>query len=243
MVSGHAGSGDRVVQVGGQALADRYTYVPLIGVFIAVAWGISPILSELRYRRLALGAVAGALLLVLSLTARIQSGYWRDSVTLLSRAVAVTKGNWAATNTWDFTSLCSASTNKPTVISGKCFVSNRTSPWRGTTSVSPTWESASASRRSSIFGGIAARAEICIGVEQPWRLLLQTRPISIVHRLLPGSVAGQAGFPVARMNLFEPKAILASTDDLPIEALKTSLGVPIVNAPVFRTRFSPFVCE
>ena len=87
-----------VVQVGGQALADRYTYVPLIGIFIAVAWGIPPILSARRYRQLVLGAFAGALLVALSVTAWVQVGYWRDSVTLLSRAVAITDRNWLAMN-------------------------------------------------------------------------------------------------------------------------------------------------
>jgi tetratricopeptide (TPR) repeat protein len=87
-----------VVQVGGQALADRYTYVPLIGIFIAVAWGIPPIVSARRYRQLVLGASAGALLVALSVTAWVQVGYWRDSVTLLSRAVAITDRNWLAMN-------------------------------------------------------------------------------------------------------------------------------------------------
>jgi Flp pilus assembly protein TadD len=84
-----------VVQVGGQALADRYTYVPVIGVFIAVVWGIHAALSRWRFRQLALG-LSGGVLVALSASAWSQAGYWRDSVTLLTRAVAVTDSNWYA---------------------------------------------------------------------------------------------------------------------------------------------------
>ena len=87
-----------VIQVGAQAMADRYTYVPLIGVFIAVAWGIPELLAGWRFRRFALEALGGAVVLALSLAGWSQVGYWRDSVTLLSRAVAVTDGNWVAMN-------------------------------------------------------------------------------------------------------------------------------------------------
>jgi len=87
-----------LVQVGVQAYADRYTYVPLIGVFIAVAWGIPSVLSGWDFRRLALGAFAWMLVVGFSISAWVQTGYWRNSVRLLSRAVAVTDRNWLAMN-------------------------------------------------------------------------------------------------------------------------------------------------
>lgn len=83
-------------QAGPQAYADRYTYVPLIGIFIAIAWGIPDALSGLRSRRLALGALAGASLAALSAASWVQTGYWRDSVALFSRAASVTGNNWVA---------------------------------------------------------------------------------------------------------------------------------------------------
>jgi tetratricopeptide (TPR) repeat protein len=86
-----------LVQVGSQAMADRYTYVPLIGIFIAIAWCIPAVLSGWRFRRLALGLLGG-LLVALSAAAWSQVGYWRDSVRLLSRAVAITDRNWLAMN-------------------------------------------------------------------------------------------------------------------------------------------------
>ncbi len=85
-----------LVQVGGQSHADRYTYVPLIGIFVAVAWGVPSLLAGWRQRRVALGALAGASLLALSAAAWAQAGYWRDSVALFTRAAAVTDGNWLA---------------------------------------------------------------------------------------------------------------------------------------------------
>jgi tetratricopeptide (TPR) repeat protein len=88
-----------LVQVGAQAYADRYTYVPLIGVFIAIAWGIPLVLSGQRFRHLALGAFTGVLLVTLSMASWAQTSYWRDSVTLLSRTLAVTdRRNWFALN-------------------------------------------------------------------------------------------------------------------------------------------------
>lgn len=76
-----------IVQVGLQARADRYTYVPLIGLFIIVAWGAPEIL-----RRLAPGAGV-AVLLALGVTTWIQVGYWRDGVSLFSHAIEVTTDN------------------------------------------------------------------------------------------------------------------------------------------------------
>jgi len=87
-----------LVQVGMQALADRYTYVPLIGIFIAVAWGVPEAISRWNFRRLALGVLGGAVLLALSVDAWTQVNYWRDNVTLFSRAVAITDRNWLAMN-------------------------------------------------------------------------------------------------------------------------------------------------
>ena len=84
-----------LVQVGSQAMADRYTYVPLIGLFLMVAWfperwgdGVMG-----RWGEKALAGVAGILIAVLAICAWVQVGYWRDSITLFQRAVAVTEDN------------------------------------------------------------------------------------------------------------------------------------------------------
>ena len=73
-----------LVQIGDQALADRYTYVPLIGLFIVVAWSVP--------RQAAAVVWIGALAAV----AYVQVGYWKDTMTLFNHALSVTTGNFVA---------------------------------------------------------------------------------------------------------------------------------------------------
>ncbi len=82
-----------VVQVGNQAIADRYTYLPSIGFFIMVAWGIAELVGKWRYRKIVLGILAGIIPVILLICTRVQVRYWRDSLTLFGRAIAVTKNN------------------------------------------------------------------------------------------------------------------------------------------------------
>jgi Flp pilus assembly protein TadD len=87
-----------LVQVGAQSMADRYTYVPLIGIFMTVAWGVPELLPEGRARRCAPVAASCLVLVALSAAARVQAGYWRDPATLFSHALETTSGNWVAHN-------------------------------------------------------------------------------------------------------------------------------------------------
>jgi tetratricopeptide (TPR) repeat protein len=87
-----------LVQVGNQAMADRYTYVPLIGLLIMVAWGIPDVLARWRYRTIALPAAAGLVIVACTITARGQVSYWRNSTTLFTHALAVTRDNHIAEN-------------------------------------------------------------------------------------------------------------------------------------------------
>jgi len=87
-----------LVQAGEQGMADRYTYLPLVGVFIVLAWGIPDLLEERPWKRPALAAAAGAVLVLLALLSFRQAGLWRDTVTLFRHAVAVTENNWMAHN-------------------------------------------------------------------------------------------------------------------------------------------------
>ena len=84
-----------IVQVGFQARADRYTYVPLVGIFILLAWGIPDLLGR-RVRLLAAGAIAS--LAASAWLAYLQCGYWRDSILLFERALEVTGENAVARN-------------------------------------------------------------------------------------------------------------------------------------------------
>ncbi len=84
-----------LVQVGGAARADRYTYLPQIGLMVALAWGVDAAVAR-RGGRTSLAALAGALVLGLALLARGQTATWRDSETLFRRALATTAGNAVA---------------------------------------------------------------------------------------------------------------------------------------------------
>ena len=84
-----------LVQVGRQAMADRYTYLPSIGLFLAICWGL-PALAASRRWRAALAVSAVLALLALTAATRAQVHHWADSVTLYRHALAVTRGNYVA---------------------------------------------------------------------------------------------------------------------------------------------------
>ena len=85
-----------LVQVGGHAMADRYAYVPLIGIFIMLAWGAAQAASRLKLRREWLAAAALGSLVPLWMVTYVQVGYWRDSASLFEHALAVTEENAVA---------------------------------------------------------------------------------------------------------------------------------------------------
>jgi Tfp pilus assembly protein PilF len=85
-----------LVQVGDQALADRYSYIPLTGLFIIIAWGLPDLLAKWRFRKIALAVSAIAVLSALSIRTYIQQGYWRNTTTLCEHALKVTQGNYVA---------------------------------------------------------------------------------------------------------------------------------------------------
>jgi len=84
-----------IVQVGLQGMADRYTYVPLIGVFLAGVWLTADALGPRPLARIAASLAAVAVVLTLAATARRQVGYWRDSLTLFRHAVEVAPESYA----------------------------------------------------------------------------------------------------------------------------------------------------
>lgn len=85
-----------LVQVGQQAMADRYTYIPLMGVFIMIAWGVPACAARLKIRRQALIIPAGAVLSLLTICTWHQLGFWKDNVTLFEHAARVVPGNFIA---------------------------------------------------------------------------------------------------------------------------------------------------
>jgi Flp pilus assembly protein TadD len=82
-----------IVQVGEQAMADRYTYIPLVGLFIMAAWGMPELVKKWRYREEALGASSTLVLACLFMATWTQVGYWQNSITLYDHTLEVTDHN------------------------------------------------------------------------------------------------------------------------------------------------------
>jgi tetratricopeptide (TPR) repeat protein len=85
-----------IVQVGTQAMADRYTYLPLIGLFIALVWAIGDLLERWKQARVPAFVAGGAAVLACIAVSRVQVGYWQGSPTLWKHALDVTTDNYAA---------------------------------------------------------------------------------------------------------------------------------------------------
>jgi tetratricopeptide (TPR) repeat protein len=87
-----------LVQVGAQSMADRYTYIPSIGLFVVVAWGAAEYFSSRASGKLLLPFLGGAVLLGCIGATSCQVRLWRDSITLFRHALEVTTDNYAAAN-------------------------------------------------------------------------------------------------------------------------------------------------
>ena len=87
-----------LIQVGSQARADRYTYLPQIGIYLLLTWAAADLGANWRRGRALLGLGATALLAALMVTARAQAAHWRNSETLWTHTLASTTGNVAAHN-------------------------------------------------------------------------------------------------------------------------------------------------
>ena len=87
-----------IVQVGTQARADRYTYLPQIGLYVWLTWAAAEGCAGRRYRRVVLGGLATGILAALMFCARAQTPYWRNSETLWTHTLACTSDNFIAQN-------------------------------------------------------------------------------------------------------------------------------------------------
>ena len=87
-----------LVQVGSQARADRYTYVPMIGIFVAVVWEMAALVHGHDVARKSMAAVGAAAVAALAVDAFRQVRTWRDAESLYTHALRVTGNNWLASN-------------------------------------------------------------------------------------------------------------------------------------------------
>ncbi|MCP4345682.1 MAG: tetratricopeptide repeat protein [Desulfobacterales bacterium] len=83
---------------GSHAMADRYTYVPYMGLYIIIAWTVPGILSRLGQKRVVLSLVSAVYLSALMITAWTHTGYWANSITLFQHAIDVDPDNYRGHN-------------------------------------------------------------------------------------------------------------------------------------------------
>ena len=87
-----------IIQVGMQSMADRYTYIPLIGLFAATAWAVPGLVRNWPHRQAILAAGAAVVLSACACLTFIQVSYWRNSFTLFEHAIRVVDNNYLAHN-------------------------------------------------------------------------------------------------------------------------------------------------
>ena len=85
-----------LVQVGNQAMADRYTYIPLIGLFVVFAWGVSDLFHKWHYRKSFFGTCAAILIVAMTWATYLQLKCWKNPISLFEHTVKVTKDNFKA---------------------------------------------------------------------------------------------------------------------------------------------------
>ena len=87
-----------LIQVGIQSMADRYSYIPLTGLFIMIAWGVPDLLRDLRHRKAVLALLAGTVIIASATLTWRQLGYWQDNISLFRHTLHVTTGNYLIQN-------------------------------------------------------------------------------------------------------------------------------------------------
>jgi Flp pilus assembly protein TadD len=85
-----------LVQVGVQSMADRYAYIPLLGIFVIVCWGAADLIKLWHVPKLAVHAASAVLLLALGLALHRQVSFWQDNITLWTHTLQITKANYVA---------------------------------------------------------------------------------------------------------------------------------------------------
>lgn len=87
-----------IIQIGQHEIADRYTYIPLIGIFIILVWGACDSVERFTSARKVLLGLALLLFACMTAMTAVQLRHWKDGFSLFSHTVSVTNGNWVALN-------------------------------------------------------------------------------------------------------------------------------------------------
>jgi tetratricopeptide (TPR) repeat protein len=193
-----------IVQVGSQPMADRYTYLPEIGLYIAITWGAIAFLKSWRYKPEAF-AITG-LLIIAALTTRsyLQASYWRNSETLWSHTLDVTHNNYIAQN------------NLAGVLMEKGRVDEGIAHYRQAVEIAP----AEALVRSNLGNALVRKGQVDEGIAQLQKAL-QSDPAYADAYSFMGSALIEKGQVDAATAYYE-KAVQLNTSD---PAAYNNLGI------------------
>lgn len=89
-----------LVQVGSQAMADRYMYLPSIGISIMIAWGMADLSTSWRNRKVILATSGAVIIIALIICTRLQVRHWKEKISLYAHTIAVTKNNYMMHNNY-----------------------------------------------------------------------------------------------------------------------------------------------
>jgi tetratricopeptide (TPR) repeat protein len=89
-----------LIQAGSQSMANRYMYVPMLGLLIMIAWGIKDLTINRRNIRAVAGILTVVAIISMIILTRIQTGYWKNNFTLFEHTLKVTKNNGIAENNY-----------------------------------------------------------------------------------------------------------------------------------------------
>ncbi|MBC8199674.1 MAG: tetratricopeptide repeat protein [Desulfobacterales bacterium] len=95
-----------LIQVGAQSMADRYTYIPLTGLFIIIAWGIPDILKKWHFNKIIIAVFAIILIFAFSTRSYFQIRHWENSAAVFENAIKITNYNWLACNNLGLALMC-----------------------------------------------------------------------------------------------------------------------------------------
>jgi len=84
-----------IIKIGSHSMADRYTYMTFVGLYIVIAWGVPEILERTKFKQIALVSAAAAIVILMAV-ARIQTSNWANSTRLFTHAIEVTENNFLA---------------------------------------------------------------------------------------------------------------------------------------------------
>ena len=175
-----------LVQVGGQSMADRYSYLPLVGLFIMGTWGVSDLTQHLKHRHRMLAMSAGAVLIALSVLTWQQLGYWRDNILLNRHTLQVTTDNTLIHN------------NLGLDLSEKGDLDGAISEFRAATQINPDYMKA----HHNLGFALAAKGDFAAAISE-YRTALRLDPDFLTARNNLGIALCKSGDPDAAIQEFQ----------------------------------------